>query len=283
VQLVGHADSASFLASASKLLLADEPRHNLILGLCATLAESPTTYPEFGLWTVDDASRCVAAALITPPHNLVLARPSSEAALDFMARELHGKRAELPGVTGALPEAERFAAVWRELTGSRTRVRMRQAIYRITSPRAPANVPGAMRPATADDRALLTGWVRGFESEAFEEAPPGAPEEVVDSRLASAQAGIALWVDGEPVSMAGFSGPTPHGIRIGPVYTPPERRRRGYASALVAALSAKLLAEGRDYCFLYTDLANPTSNKIYTDVGYAHVCESVELVFDEPR
>jgi predicted GNAT family acetyltransferase len=100
--------------------------------------------------------------------------------------------------------------------------------------------------------------------------------------LANAQAGIALWVDGEPVSMAGFSGPTPHGIRIGPVYTPPERRRRGYASALVAALSAKLLAEGRDYCFLYTDLANPTSNKIYTDVGYEHVCESVELVFDEP-
>lgn len=150
MQLVGYADSASFLASASELLLADEPRHNLILGLSATLAESPAMYPEFDLWTVEDARRCVAAALMTPPHNLVLARPSTQTALDFMVQALHREGADLPGVTGALPEAERFAAIWAELTGSRARVGMRQAIYKITSPRIPRERVG--RYAAGDRR-----------------------------------------------------------------------------------------------------------------------------------
>jgi predicted GNAT family acetyltransferase len=80
--------------------------------------------------------------------------------------------------------------------------------------------------------------------------------------------------------MAGFGGWTPSGVRIGPVYTPPDLRGRGYASALTAELSAELLAGGRDYCFLYTDLANPTSNRIYQAIGYEFVCESAEYAFD---
>jgi uncharacterized protein len=91
---------------------------------------------------------------------------------------------------------------------------------------------------------------------------------------------LMLWDDGEAVSVAGFGGETPNGIRIGPVYTPPELRGRGYATALVAELSAQLLAEGRRFCFLYTDLANPTSNAIYERIGYVRVCESAEIAFE---
>ena len=74
--------------------------------------------------------------------------------------------------------------------------------------------------------------------------------------------------DGEPVSFGGFGGLTPNGIRIGPIYTPPELRRRGYASALTAALTQMLLDRGRRFCFLFTDLANPTSNSIYQRIGF---------------
>jgi hypothetical protein len=81
------------------------------------------------------------------------------------------------------------------------------------------------------------------------------------------------------MSLAGFSGPTPTGIRIGPVYTPPELRRRGYATTLVADLSAWLLERGHRACFLYTDLANPTSNRIYVEIGYERVCDAMEFVF----
>ena len=77
----------------------------------------------------------------------------------------------------------------------------------------------------------------------------------------------------------GFGGPTPNGIRIGPVYTPPELRGRGYASALTAQVSQLQLDRGRRFCFLYTDLANPTSNAIYMRIGYERVCDSRELAF----
>jgi predicted GNAT family acetyltransferase len=76
-----------------------------------------------------------------------------------------------------------------------------------------------------------------------------------------------------PVSLAAFCGPTPNGMRIGPVYTPPQYRGKGYASANVAALSQRLLDSGRKFCYLFTDLANPTSNKIYQKIGYEQVCE----------
>lgn len=82
-----------------------------------------------------------------------------------------------------------------------------------------------------------------------------------------------------PVAMAGVSGRTPSGARVGAVYTPPDRRRRGYASALVATLSQAQLDAGARFCFLFTDLANPTSNKIYQDIGYEPVCDVDEYRF----
>jgi uncharacterized protein len=89
-----------------------------------------------------------------------------------------------------------------------------------------------------------------------------------------------LWEhDGAAVAMAGFQGKTPSGVRISWVYTPPQLRGRGYASALVAALSQQLLASGNRWCFLYTDLANPTSNGIYQRLGYQPVCDAAHYTF----
>jgi uncharacterized protein len=88
-----------------------------------------------------------------------------------------------------------------------------------------------------------------------------------------------LWEDEEAVSLAGWGGRTPNGIRIGPVYTPPELRRRGYASALTAELTAMLLRD-RSFCFLFTDLANPTSNSIYQRIGYEPVTDIDEWIFE---
>lgn len=107
----------------------------------------------------------------------------------------------------------------------------------------------------------------------------------LDRRLAEAHGGVMLWEDAlpertEPVSLAAFGGATPNGIRIGPVYTPPDRRGRGYASALTAELTASLLAGGRRFCFLFTNLANPTSNSIYQQVGYRPVTDVDQWLFD---
>ena len=127
-------------------------------------------------------------------------------------------------------------------------------------------------------RPLLVRWWGEFGAEAL-----GALEQddeqngrSVDHRLTAPGNGIALWeVDGEPVCAVGYGSPTPTGVRIGPVYTPPAHRGRGYASALTAHVSTEQLAGGRSFCFLYTDLANPTSNKIYAAIGYRRVCDSI--------
>jgi predicted GNAT family acetyltransferase len=281
MRLEAHPDAGAFLAEAAPVIAADEARHNLIYGICSTVLEIPSVYEEAHFWTVHDDG-IVAAALMTPPFNVVVARPLAPEALPYLARALREQAVALPGVTGAIPEADLFAAAWEEAAGAARRVQMRQGIYAARSASVPEGVPGAWREAGHADRELALAWLRAFEAEAMH-GSAARPDhaEWFDRRLGSTTAGLSLWEhDSQVVSMCGYGGPTPHGIRIGPVYTPPELRRRGYASALVAQVTQHLLDGGRDYCFLYTDLANPTSNRIYMSVGYELVCESAEYSFD---
>jgi len=277
-------EADAFLAAAEPLLLCDEARHNLILGLAGTTRDAPGLYPRREFWVVRDGKRPVAAALRTPPHNLVLARPAEDGALEALAAAVTD---ELPGVIGAMPEAEAFAALWAERTGVEVRTTMRQGVYALTRVEPPPPVPGRARVAGAIDRELVLGWWVAFAEEALHEGAPehDGAEAAVDHRLEAPTSGFLLWEDdGRPVSLAGWGGPTPNGVRVGPVYTPPELRGRGYATALTAELSRGLLEGGlfpggRRFCFLYTDLANPTSNAIYERIGYRRVCESAEIAF----
>ena len=142
---------------------------------------------------------------------------------------------------------------------------------------------GGARHATEADATLLQRWMVAFVAEALPHDPAidDGGRAIVESRLLAEDAGLWVWEDGgRVVSVAGYGGPTPNGIRIGPVYTPLELRGNGYATALVAELSAWLLAGGRTFCFLYTDLANPTSNAIYRRIGYRQVCDSANIVFE---
>jgi uncharacterized protein len=274
MEIVQLSDPAEFLRRARPLLLVDEARHNLILGLAGTLRDHPDVYPDSALWLVEDDGIVVGAALRTRPLNLVLARGTDEA-VALLAGSI---AEELPGVVGAVPEVDRFVAQ----RGARAEPRARQGIYALHAVKAPRPTSGGPRAATAADRGLLLDWWRDFGVEALAEVEPDEErhERNIGHRLSDPAGGIALWEDeGRPVSMVGFGSPTPTGIRIGPVYTPPELRGRGYASALAAHVSAEQLAAGRRFCFLYTDLANPTSNRIYVEIGYERVCDSVEYAF----
>jgi uncharacterized protein len=270
-------DPAAFLEAASPLLLADEARHNLILGIAGTLRDHPSHYPEYGLWLAEDGGETVGAALRTPPHNLVVAQPRDNSVLEVLAEAIDD---EPPGLVAAQPEAEVFAAAWAAKTDTTPRTNRAQGVFALDRVEPPAQVSGQMRDAGSDDRPLLLEWFRAFMEEAVGESPDDASTaHAVDHRLEADSAGVALWEDSHPVSLAAFGNPTPNGIRIGPVYTPPEDRRRGYASALVAELSERLLEERR-FCFLFTDLANPTANRIYEQIGYRRVCEAAEIAFD---
>jgi predicted GNAT family acetyltransferase len=269
-------DPAAFLEIASPLLIADEARHNLMFGILATLRDHPSFYPQYGLWLTHGAATIQGAAIRTPPHNLVLARHRQSAALEALA---NGIDDVLPGVVGALPEADTFAAFWSERTGTTPVTHRAQGVFQLDRVERVTGVPGRMRDAGAADRPVVIGWWQAFAEEALgETATEGSVAREIDHRFDAGAAGIALWDDRKPVSFAAYGNPTPNGIRIGPVYTPPEHRGRGYASALVAELSERLLAKRR-FCFLFTDLANPTSNRIYERIGYRRVCEAAEIRF----
>jgi predicted GNAT family acetyltransferase len=276
MQLEEHADVSAFLEAAEPVLGHDEARHNLIYGICSTLIDAPEAYPEAHLWTVV-AGGPLAAAVMTPPFNIVVAQPRDDEALRLLARELRRRGVTVPGVTGALPEAGIFADTW----GGTRRLVMSQGIYAAGTAREPV-VGGSAREAVLSDRALVLDWLRAFEAEALpDDAPHLDLEASFERRVHSAVAGFVLWEDqGVPVSLCGYGGRTPHGTRIGPVYTPPELRGRGYGSAVTASVTREQLDSGRDYCFLYTDLSNPTSNKIYVNIGYERVCDSAEFALE---
>jgi predicted GNAT family acetyltransferase len=273
-------DPGELLARVQPFLLADEARHNLALGILAFGRDHPDVYPELEGWIVRDGRRITGVAVRTPPYNLILARPTDDRALEALAGSISS---ELPGVVGAVPEVDVFAAAWTTLHDATAAVRFHQRIYALERlvPHRPTD--GSLRLADANDRGLVITWMREFTAEALhdDDADPTRVERSVDARLDPASpGGIALWeLGGEPVSLAAFGGPTPNGMRIGPVYTPPSHRGRGYGGAVTAAASALLLDRGVRFCFLYTDLANPTSNGIYMRIGYEPVCDSRELAF----
>ena len=89
-----------------------------------------------------------------------------------------------------------------------------------------------------------------------------------------------VWDHDRPVSMALVQRETAHGICVSMVYTPPQLRERGYATSCVGALTQRMLDAGKQFCCLYTDLTNPTSNSIYRKIGYEPVCDSEDLAFE---
>jgi predicted GNAT family acetyltransferase len=270
----------AILDCLEELLLRDEARHNLALGILSTAQAHPTVYPELDGWVVRDGEGVAAGALRTPPHNLVLAAPRRLETLDALAGAIEEV---LPGVVGGTPEVDRFARAWANRRDATFVPRMEQRIYSLRELRPPPQIDGAIRPADETDRELLLGWLLGF---ARETRGGGSTDEhsmgqSIDMRLADAEGGFWLWeAAGRPVSVACAGGTTPNGIRISAVYTPPEHRNHGYGSAVTAAVSQLLLERGHRFCFLYTDLANPTSNAIYQRIGYEPVCDSRELAFD---
>ena len=270
----------TFLESAGDLLLADEVRHNLAFGILSTARAHPDLYPDVRGWVARDSGRVVGAAMRTPPFNLVMVRPSDERATSALAEAIDDV---LPGVVGAVPEVDAFASAWAALHDVAVDTRVQQGVYALRAVIPVSETPGVMRPAEQADRELLLDWVEAFANEVLREGPTDDPERhgrSIDARLAGGESGFALWeVAGRPVSLVGYGGPTPNGIRIGPVYTHPALRGRGYASALTAQVSQRQLDRGRRFCFLYTDLANPTSNAIYMRIGYERVCDSRELAF----
>jgi GNAT superfamily N-acetyltransferase len=280
MKFVQHVSPAHFLDTAGSWLLEAEAEHNLVLGLAMSRADSANPPDPRELFaTIQEGERVVGCLFRTPPLGLGLTR-MPDSAIPLAARQVAALYGNLPGVLGPPDTARAFAGVWSGMTGASVRPGLQMEIHalqKLIPPPDPA--PGRMRLASEDDGALVGDWGRRFVEEAgIDGTGSGNP-----ARTLLKQGSLYLWEDGgEVVSMAGALGPTPRGIRIGYVFTPPRARGRGYATALVAGLTGHLLAGGRDLCFLYTDRANPVSSGIYRRLGYRPVALASEIAFGDP-
>ncbi|BFV57556.1 hypothetical protein KCMC57_up26600 [Kitasatospora sp. CMC57] len=264
-----------FRAQAGDFLAAHPAENTVLLTLVHNLTVGgPHTFgpddPQYGWWRPAPDAPVVGAFVRTPPYPLRLSLMPERAATE-LALALAG--VELTAVAGGVAPAHAFVAA-RE--GEWT-VTSNERLYRLGELTDPSPLPdGKVRPATAEDVDLLVEWFGAFVAEAELAVPGENHRPTVERRTADGH--LHLWEhEGRPVSFAGVSPVIAGMSRIGPVYTPPEHRGRGYASGVVAAGSAHALAAGAAEVLLYTDLANPTSNSIYQKLGYRAVEDCVSL------
>ncbi len=270
-------DLVAYRAAAWSFLAAEPERYSVLLTVLSALTRAGTgAYgdepPVFGWWPAGGPVR--AAVLQTPPRPmLITALPG--AAPDRLAAALASRATAPSGVNGNEQDAVAVAAAWQRQTGSAGRIVQRQRLYRLGELSWPEpRPPGSARVAGQPDIDIVRGFYAAFAEETGQDGAPG----VAEDRLAAGQ--LVLWeVAGEPAALAGTSEVIAGAARVGPVYTPPGLRGRGYGGAVTAAVSELARRGGAESVILFTDLANPTSNALYSRLGYRPVEDRVVLLF----
>jgi predicted GNAT family acetyltransferase len=275
VRILVHESALTFLGRIEPAFASREREHHLILGVANSL-------PPASFLTIERGTELHAAVIVSSKRPLILsvAHDDVAEALEMLAAWLpragHRPRSFIADVS----PAELFAQSWKRLHGREPRLKVRQRLYSLTQLTPVVGARGQLVPAGAEDIDLLSQWQGAFNREAMGETDDPELRGRLAQRLEDCE--MYLWIDGEARSMAAVARPTRHGVAINSVYTPPEWRGRGYATACVAALSQRLLDGGKHFCVLYTDLANPTSNAIYVRIGYHPVSDSLVYELEAP-
>jgi hypothetical protein len=285
-------DPGEFLAAAGDWL-AERP---VVSTVVATVAQRAVREPEAGAapsadgwWLVvrDRSGRVTGAAMRTAPFEPrpAFVLPMPEPAARGLAQELHRRGEVVAAANGALPAVEVFAHEMAGLSGGTVTVAQHTRLFELGELLDPAAVPGRLRPAGVHDLELAVEWFARFMDDADVQAgrPAGSSAHETpgadDVRRRIAERCVWFWVDeaGERVHLTAANPPSLGVSRIGPVYTPEAQRCRGYASAAVAEVS-RLIRDGGSRACLFTDQANPTSNRIYEALGYRPVVDMANLV-----
>lgn len=285
-----HDDPTEFLAVAGEHLAADPVVGTVVTTVAHRDAEGGV--PRSGdrpFWYAvvrDDLGQVAGAAMRTapfPPHPLFVL-PMPDEAARRLAGVLHDRGEHPGGVNGALPAARVLAEAWVRLAGGHVEVQMHTRLFELGDLVVPPSPAGGPRVATRAEEDLVLAWFGDFHRAADEQAGRQGghgPEAFAldDIRRRIDEGRVLLWVDGDGdvVHLTGFNAPAFGVARIGPVYTPPEHRGRGYASATVAEASRRLRADGARIC-LFTDQANPTSNHVYEALGFRPVVDMANLL-----
>lgn len=260
--------AAAFCAQVVPALLDREAENGLPIGIAQRVAAAPDSTADVLFLAVEADGVVVGAAVWEPPRDVVVTRLPPDA-VDLVARYCLETGWAVGGATGPEAVGRELAEAFARRTATAVDARARQRVYELTAVADLPRAPGALRPATSDDSGLVAEWYAAFG----EEVHLAHPMPAADWAASTIEAGTAfLWDDGVARCLACLSRETPNGRAIGPVYTPPGERRRGYATSLVADLARQVLASGKRFACLFTDDGNATSNHVYEAIGFRAVC-----------
>ncbi|MRG86282.1 GNAT family N-acetyltransferase [Salinibacillus xinjiangensis] len=271
----------AFSDKVSPFLLKQEAANNLPLGIIDDLVKNGKEKQVLTA-TIEDQKQIYASFLMTPPHHLIVTidpyAPIKDVIFTAIQAIMKG-RIEIPSIIGEKETTLYFAKQWSKQTLSSYSIGMKQRIFQLKDVNQIPESPGQYALAEMDDLPLLVMWMKAFIKETHE--MPLSNEDI-ENRMRSKIEGktLYLWkVNRKPVTMTAKGRQSPNGRVVTLVYTPKEFRGNGYASTLVKKVSEHILMD-KSFCTLYTDLANPTSNKIYQNIGYEPVQDSIVLKFN---
>jgi len=244
-------------------LASNAARHNFIL----SVLELSKTERGRGImvFTVGGPGQCAVQA---PRRNILLGELGKPecAALAEETRE-----GDYSGVVGPDQTAGWFVEAAHGV-GHRFGEPMPQCIYALEGEPRPVSVEGRFRQAAAADAPVVADWVLAFIGEAVPHDPKPERDRLEQEVVAQP---YFLWECGRrPVSMAKIAREHRDFATISLVYTPPDLRGRGFASAVTAGVASAALERGKTMTCLYADLRNPASNRVYTNIGFEAVCDA---------
>lgn len=267
----------AFAEEARPLLLGDEARNNLQLGLIQYALEDDSFTFDFAATVKSRAGQVIGVLTRTPGRSLV----TSILPPDVHEAVVHAVSAALPELIGVLGPSNTVDALAPELAkrfGTSVVPHVHHGILTLSTVTCPTPAPGRFKVAQTEHLPVVLEWMSLFHKELPEMGTP-PPASLTERRVRAAQ--VFLWFDqhAQPASMAILVRASPHGGIIGYVYTPQNRRGRGFASNCVAHASQAILEDGKSFCGLYVDLTNPVSTRMYANLGYQLIGESNELRF----
>ncbi|MEE8045888.1 MAG: GNAT family N-acetyltransferase [Dehalococcoidia bacterium] len=274
MQVIEYKNASEFLEATRELLLENEAANAIILSYAHNQTQGIESAMTTTFYCVVEGDNPLLPAMFTAGIWPLLTDGPDDAAR-LLARYFFPKIPTMKGVSGPKDASLAFADEWEALTRCNLEINMNSRIYECTAVTRLDWAEGTLRQATMDDIDLVQEWREAFRIEAQVAIPKN-----VDQVVGQLEDGnINLWITDRPVSTAVMSRGTDNGRTVGAVYTPPEHRNNGYATALTAAITQKILDSGKKHVVLYTDLDNPTSNSIYQQIGYKPISDATVWLF----
>ncbi|NOR44937.1 MAG: GNAT family N-acetyltransferase [Candidatus Delongbacteria bacterium] len=283
MKIIKYTDAEEFYNRVVSFLEEDEAVNNLALGILSSLKKNENAYGKIKpfLAIVENDGNIKLVMIMTPPYNLQILGNVSIEVINFTIDYLIRENIEIPGIIGRKELCEKFVGVWTNKTPIIHKVSMNQRIYKLEKVNKVQDSAGCFKIAEEKDSEILVKWLMEFNKYIGEDTDKDKAERQIINLINKKRA--YLWVNEIPVTMVLAGRETKNGIIVSGVYTPEEFRRNGYATSCVAEVSKILLDEGYKFCTLYTDLSNPTSNRIYQKIGYEPIADSIMYNFKKNR